>query len=55
MALTVDQGLAQVMLLIRIEDDAEKRREIRKVLTEVRSGGYETGHRDGWDEGTEKW
>ena len=51
----MDQALAQVMLLVRVDDDAEKRREIRRVLNEVRSGGYAARHRDGWDEGIEKW
>lgn len=47
--LTVDQALAQVMLLV--DDDPAKRREFRRILGEVRSDGYSAGYRDGWEEG----
>jgi hypothetical protein len=53
MGLTVAQGLAQVMLLERIQDDAERRAEIRKVLEQVRSSGYAAGHSEGFEEGTD--
>ena len=53
--LTVDQALAQVMLLFRVQDAAERRSEIRKVLEQVRSSGYAAGHSDGWEEGTDHW
>jgi hypothetical protein len=48
--LTVDQALAQVMLLV--DDDPAKRREIRRILGEVRSADYSAGYRDGWEEGS---
>jgi hypothetical protein len=44
--LTVDEALAQIMVAERIENEAERRAEIRKILTEVRSLGYHKGTED---------
>jgi hypothetical protein len=49
---TVDQALARIMelVLVRPGDDI-LRRELRKILSEVRSAGYHQGHEDGiWEE-----
>lgn len=44
--LTVDQALAQIMAAERITDEAERRSEIRKILSSVRQLGYYDGSED---------
>jgi hypothetical protein len=41
--LTVDQGVARLMLAERITDEAERRAEYRKILGGVRALGYGDG------------
>jgi hypothetical protein len=41
--LTVDEALARVMVAECIPDEAERRREIREILHEVRSLAYHEG------------
>jgi hypothetical protein len=50
--LTPDEALAQVMILSRIEDEAERRSEIRKVLDKVRGLGYHDGYAEGFGDGS---
>ena len=41
--LTVDQGVARIMEVERIPDEAERRKEYRKILRDVRQLGYHDG------------
>jgi hypothetical protein len=41
--LTVDQALPQIMVAERIPDEAERRKEIRKILNEVHRYSYSLG------------
>jgi hypothetical protein len=53
--LTVDQALARLMVAERITDEAERRREYRKILNDVRSHGYHEGSDDGYEQAVQQW